>query len=78
MKVERNQLHSQIAPIRPDLGDRVNGSPDATKDERRQKNPHRRSSLEDLVIQEQVDERPEAHDAPPPSSEKGGGLNITV
>lgn len=81
MKVERTQLHTQIVPPRPDgreVGDRVNGSPDATRDDGRQKNQQRRSSLEELVIQEQVEEKSDAHDAPSPSKEKGAGLNITV
>jgi hypothetical protein len=81
MKVERTQLHTQIVPPRPDgreVGDRVNGSPDATRDDGRQKKQQRRSSLEELVIQDQVDDQPEGGDTPPPSRDKGAGLNITV
>jgi hypothetical protein len=68
-------------PPRPEgteVGDRVKGSPDSTRDDGRPKNQKRRSSLEDLVIQEQGDEQPEGQNTPPPSRDKGSGLNITV
>jgi hypothetical protein len=81
MKVERNQLQTQIMPPRTEgreTGDRVNGSPDATRDEGRKNKQQRRSYLEELVIQEQAEEQPKGQDAPPPSRDKGSGLNITV
>jgi hypothetical protein len=81
MKVERSQLHPQIVPARPDstgAGDRVGETTDSTKDERKQRPPQKRGSLQDLVIQERVEEEPEGPNSPPPSREKGSGLNITV
>jgi hypothetical protein len=83
MKVERIQLHAaDITPVSDsrDILDRVKQTDDSTKENRRQRQPHkRRSSLEDLVIQESVEEGPSPlNDAPPADGERGRSINITV
>ena len=82
MKVERIQLHPQgIAPRSDsrDIGDRVPQSDDPTRDNRRHRNPYqRRSSLEDLVIQESVDEKPTPQQDTPLDRERGTGIDITA
>jgi hypothetical protein len=83
MKVEWIQLHAaDIGPISDtrDILDWVKQPDDATKDDRRQRNPrHRRSSLEDLVEQESLEEPPMPNnEAPPIDGERGRAINITV